>query len=329
MVQDVSRTFAVSIEILDEPMSSYVCVGYLVCRIADTIEDAQTLSPAEKRSLLVQYERVFDPADEYDGDAFEPAVNPHLPAERTADWLVVANSNRVVRTFATFPEEIRSALRPPILELIAGMSRFVNRYADEDGIRIHSRAELEEYCYYVAGTIGQFMTNLLKRDITDQRVEARLEQTAEEFGLLLQLVNIAKDFHDDYTLENNVYLPASWLSEAAVPRDDLLSSGATDNLVSVIERTVDLARSYLDDAHRYLDTVGRIDRNAFVAYTIPFLLAVATLRELSKRPADALNPGGVKISREEVGAVVDVVKSTDDHRSLAELRAEINQRELR
>lgn len=328
MVQDVSRTFAVTIETFDEPKSSYVCVGYLLCRIADTIEDSPALSPAEKRSLLARYERVFDPTDDYDREAFQAAVQAHLPSDRTADWTVVAESNRVFRTFERFPADIRAALRPPILELVAGMSLFLERYADEGGIRIQSLDELEEYCYYVAGTIGQLVTNLIVRDIADERIRAKLEQTAVQFGLLLQLVNIAKDVHDDYSAENNVYLPASWLSEAAVGQDDLLSSGATAELVSVVQRTADHARSYLDDAQRYLETLPRRDGNAFIAYSIPFLLAVATLRELSQRPEAALKRGGVKISRDEVGTVVEVMKSNDGKRSLAELRSAVQRGEL-
>ncbi len=328
MIGGVSRTFALPIETLNEPISSYVCVGYLICRIADTIEDTNVLPPAEKIDVLEQYDRVLDPADDYDIDSFNRSFESSPPEERTADWMLLANSNRVLRTFKCFPSDIRDAILPPIRELINGMVMFVERHAGEDGIRIGSTAELEEYCYFVAGTIGQLMTNLIGRDIDDDDILARLEQTAVEFGLLLQLVNIAKDVHDDYVHENNVYLPGSWLSEVEVGPEDLLSSGETQAVVSVIERTTEYAQSYLDDAQMYLNTVAHIDETVYTACTIPYLLAVGTIRELSRRPEDALSPGGVKISRDEVATVVDVVKSDTDPRSLAELRTAIMQGEL-
>ncbi|MFC6757692.1 squalene/phytoene synthase family protein [Halomicroarcula sp. GCM10025894] len=39
-VHRVSRTFSLTISELDEPMARDICVGYLLCRVADTIEDA-------------------------------------------------------------------------------------------------------------------------------------------------------------------------------------------------------------------------------------------------------------------------------------------------
>ncbi|PHQ47674.1 hypothetical protein DJ68_00550, partial [Halorubrum sp. C3] len=37
-VQDVSRTFALTIDALDPPLADQICVGYLLCRIPDTID---------------------------------------------------------------------------------------------------------------------------------------------------------------------------------------------------------------------------------------------------------------------------------------------------
>ena len=47
-VQGVSRTFALTVDVLDEPMASYICVGYLLCRVPDTVEDADHIPPAEQ-----------------------------------------------------------------------------------------------------------------------------------------------------------------------------------------------------------------------------------------------------------------------------------------
>lgn len=327
-VQDVSRTFALTIDVLEEPMSSSVCVGYLLCRIADTIEDTRALSNTEKSLLLERYDRVLDPTHEYDVNDFEESLEPALPAERSDDWEVVADSGRVVRTFEQFPSDTRDAIIPPTRELISGMQAFVDKYDDHGGIRIQSVEELEEYCYYVAGTVGHLLTNLVVREVSEKAIKNRLRSTAEEFGLLLQLVNIAKDVHADYSLENSVYLPADWLDEVGASQDHLLSPGQESSVTSVIKRTTERARLYIDDARTYLDTLSDIDTNAFAAWTIPFLLAVGTLRELSNRPEDALTPGGVKISREEVSGVVEALTANPDEQSLATLEEEIRRGEL-
>jgi len=324
-VQDVSRTFALTVDVLEEPMSSYICVGYLLCRVADTVEDADDIDPAEQAALLRTYDRVLDPADETTVDEFVDRVEPHLPpaAERDADWQVVAEAPRIVGTFDALPEDVRNAVEPPARELVTGMAGFVERYADEGGLRIRDCAELEEYCHYAAGTVGRLVTNLVTRaDLSPERQEL-LYDTAEDFGLLLQLVNVAKDVYDDYTEENNVYLPAEWLADEGVPQDEVLEPANRTGAAAVVGRVAGHARSFLPGAQRYLEAVPTHDGNTLAAWAIPFLLAVGTLRELSSRPEDAVSGEGVKVSRQEVFAVVSAMSGRDGRERLADLRRQV------
>ncbi|AXG06242.1 squalene/phytoene synthase family protein [Haloplanus rubicundus] len=323
-VQGVSRTFALTVDVLDEPMASYICIGYLLCRVPDTIEDADHVPPTEQARLLREYDRVLDPADGTEAEDFRASVDEWLPEPegRSEDWNVVASTPRIVRTFEALPEDVREAVTPPARELVQGMAMFVERYADEGGLRIQSREELEEYCYYAAGTVGNLVTNLLARGDLSEGRRARLYDTAEEFGLLLQLVNVAKDVYDDYTEEDNVYLPAEWLAAEDVPQDEVLAPEHASGAAAVVRRTARHARSFLDDAQTYLETVPTTDGNTVAAWAIPFLLAVGTLRELLERPEDALSATGVKISRQEVFAVVTEMTGTPSD-SLADLREDI------
>ncbi|MFD1599552.1 phytoene/squalene synthase family protein [Halobellus rarus] len=324
-VQGVSRTFALTVDVLDEPMSSYICLGYLVCRIADTVEDASHIPPTDQAELLRTYDAVLDPDDDTDAERFANEVEPHLPEaeEMTDDWAVVRDSPRVLQTFQSLPEDVQNAVVPPARELVQGMAEFVERYDDQGGLRIQTRSELEEYCYYAAGTVGNLITNLVTRhDVTADR-RRRLYDTAEEFGLLLQLVNISKDVYDDYTAEDNVYLPAEWLRDAGVPQEEVLDDEHEENAASVVRRTAEFAGSFLDDAQTYLETVPLRDGNTLEAWAIPFLLAVGTLRELLSRPEDALSAKGVKISRQEVLAVVTEMRNGGSRDSLEELRRDV------
>ncbi|WP_410765058.1 phytoene/squalene synthase family protein [Haloferax sp. DFSO60] len=325
-VQGVSRTFALTVNVLDEPMSSYICIGYLLCRIPDTIEDSSSIAPDEQAHLLRLYDRALDPDDDTGIDEFVTAVEPYIPseAERSADWDVVANAPRIFRTFEALPEDVHEAVTPPVRELVTGMAMFVERYAHIGGLRIQSREELEEYCYYVAGTVGNLITNLVTRGNIDSERRSRLYDTAEEFGQLLQLVNIAKDVYDDYSTENNVYLPAEWLEDAGVPQEEVVATGHEARTASVVKRTAQHARSLLDDAQTYLETVPLRDGNTLEAWGIPFLLAVGTLRELLANPEDAVTGKGVKISRQEVFAVMAAMNENNPA-ALGDLREIISQ----
>jgi farnesyl-diphosphate farnesyltransferase len=327
-VQGVSRTFALTIDVLDEPMSSYICVGYLLCRVADTVEDANHIPPAEQAAVLRTYDALLDPEDPTDVERFMERVGPWIPGsgpeERSADWNVVAETPRVLRTFERQPPAVEEAIRPPVRELVSGMAEFVERYAEEGGLRIQTREELEEYCYYAAGTVGKLITNLVCRGDVEERTERRLYARAESFGLLLQLVNIAKDVHDDIREENNVYLPADWLEREGVAQEAVCAEENVDRSATVVRRTANHARTFLDDAQRYLQTVPEDDGNRLAAWAIPYLLAVGTLRELSDRPEDALSETGVKVSRQEVQAIVARMLGEGDRESLPELRRTID-----
>ncbi|ADJ15676.1 farnesyl-diphosphate farnesyltransferase [Halalkalicoccus jeotgali B3] len=333
-VEGVSRTFALTIDVLDEPMSSYICVGYLLCRIADTVEDAHHIPPETQATLLRTYHAVLDPDDPTGVETFTESVAEWIPedGERTADWEVVARTPRVVRTFERQPDSVIAAIRPPVLELVSGMALFVERYADSGGLRIRTRTELEEYCYYAAGTVGLLITNLICRNTgppgeetegVDPSVERTLYENAESFGLLLQLVNIAKDVYDDYHEEDNVYLPATWLDAEGVPQERVLAAEYADGSTAVVKRTAEHARTFLDDAQRYLETLPEVEGNRLAAWAIPYLLAVGTLRELSARPEDALSERDVKVSRSEVGAIVSRMLGETDSALVGDLRTRI------
>ncbi|QUO46992.1 MULTISPECIES: phytoene/squalene synthase family protein [Halorubrum] len=321
-VQGVSRTFALTVDVLEEPMASQICVGYLLCRVADTVEDAGHIPPDAQSDVLRTYRRAIDPDDETDIGAFREAVDEWLPAERDDDWTVVAEAPTIAATFEELDPEAQAAIVPPVLEMVDGMAMFVDRHATEGGLRIDDRDELEQYCYYAAGTVGNLITNLLTReDIGEERAE-RLRETAEEFGLLLQLVNVSKDVYDDYTEENNVYLPAEWLEAEGVDQERVVHPENRESSARVVDRTADYARSFLDDAQAYLETMPLSNGNTMEAWTVPYLLAVGTLRELGSRPEDALTETGVKVSRQEVFAVMSAASDVGRD-SLAELRQTI------
>lgn len=121
-VQGVSRTFALTVDVLDEPMATQICLGYLLCRVADTVEDSGHIPPDEQTTLLRTYDAVLDPDDPTTIGEFRAEVDEWLPekAERNDDWTVVAKSPTVMATFAQQPTDVRAAIIPPVRELVVG-----------------------------------------------------------------------------------------------------------------------------------------------------------------------------------------------------------------
>ena len=55
----VSRTFAVNVVRLPQPLQFHVLIAYLLCRIADTIEDNPELPVQRKKELLHDFARLI------------------------------------------------------------------------------------------------------------------------------------------------------------------------------------------------------------------------------------------------------------------------------
>ena len=58
ILQGVSRTFALTIPQLPDPLREVVGNAYLLCRITDTIEDEPSLSAAEKQAFSARFVEV-------------------------------------------------------------------------------------------------------------------------------------------------------------------------------------------------------------------------------------------------------------------------------
>ena len=123
ILQDVSRTFALTIPQLPPGLRDVVGNAYLLCRIADTIEDEPTLSAHEKREFSERFIRVV--AGEEPPAPFAEQLAPRLsdsmlPAERQ----LVADTPRVLRTTHGFSERQRNALVRCVRIMSHGMAEF-------------------------------------------------------------------------------------------------------------------------------------------------------------------------------------------------------------
>ncbi|RQH00039.1 phytoene/squalene synthase family protein [Natrarchaeobius oligotrophus] len=326
-VHGVSRTFSITIDRLEEPMARHICLGYLLCRIADTVEDAGHIPPETQAELLTAYDRLLDPEVDAPVSAFMDDVEPWIPDDPNEDWTVVAETPRVLRTFESLEDEPREIMREPVRELVDGMAMFTARYADEGGLRLQTLEELEEYCWYAAGTVGTLITGLVARGASQERAE-EMRANARSFALLLQLVNIAKDVDADYREENNVYLPAEWLAEEDVCVDAVTDEENRSGVTNVIRRVTGRAETYLDDAQRYLEVIPEHHGNRLSAWAIPYLLAVGTMRELRERPEDVVRDGDVKVPRAEVYALLQAFEEGVSRSHLDELRRQMAEQPL-
>jgi farnesyl-diphosphate farnesyltransferase len=292
----VSRTFALSIRVLPGALGRAVLAAYLLCRIADTLEDEPTLDAAAKAVLLDELERCFD--DAAAADAF-PARVAALTGD-AAHVRLARNADLVFVLFRALTPATRVHVTRWVREMIAGMRKFVLLYPH--GIRIQSLDEYREYCYYVAGTVGYLLTDLWREhepSISEARYKV-LRERCRSFAEALQTVNILKDVATDAEKENSIYVPEELLREHGSSHAHILAPERLRATRAALATLVQLAWKDLEGARSYLLLIPRRAVPIRLFCVLPLLFAYATLRDLTHIPHALARREVVKISRREV-----------------------------
>ena len=304
ILQGVSRTFALTIPQLPGELRTVVGNAYLLCRIADTIEDSDTLAVEEKRQY---YDRFVETVEgKASGAEFGRELAPKLQGSTLeAERDLVRNTDRVLRITHSSSDEDQQALRRCIRIMSEGMEDFQEgRFTN--GLR--DQPHLDDYCYHVAGVVGEMLTQLFcahSPAIAAHR-EA-LEQRAVSFGEGLQMTNILKDIWDD-NKRRVCWLPQVTFERAGFDLRNLENAPNDPAFQEGLGHLIAVARGHLENALDYTLLIPKSERGVrnFCLWAIG--MAVLTLRKIN-RQRDFTSGAEVKISRRSVRATVLLTKA--------------------
>lgn len=293
MVRQVSRTFALSIEQLPDPLRDAVSVAYLMFRVADGIEDHATLPLDRKVALLRDWADVLDgvcpperlAAGVADLDAADPEVEVIREAPLVLNW------------FHALPAAAQAPIRHHVHATTLGMARW-----QEHGPFVEDEAELDDYMHEVAGRVGYLVTDLfaLQSDEIAAQREALLP-LSRECGLALQTVNVIRGIRKDYE-RGWVFVPRAFYRPLGLSRHTLLDPAHEPQALAVVARLADKADRHLEHGLAFISAFPRHEHSLRLALMWPFLFAARTLA-LSRNNPDVLRREA-KMTRVEIGGIV-------------------------
>jgi phytoene synthase len=220
---------------------------YRFCRAADDIADGE--GSADHRRLLL--------------DEFRDTLTANLVgAPQDPTWLVLWDA---VRRFQLDPKNLN--------EVIDGCA------ADCAPLKIVTGADLERYCYGVAGVVG-----LLSAKIFGY-ADPHVPQLAVRLGQAMQLTNILRDLREDAE-RDRCYLPAEDLEQFGCQPADLLAGVRgvrADRYRALMAHEVLRAREHFAIGRRLIPLVERDARGCPAALSALYL---ALLREIERRGFD-------------------------------------------
>lgn len=285
-----SRTFALAIPLLPKPTHREVTLAYLLFRIADTFEDASVHWRREQQTIALDEfcGLLRDPSEELATRLVPGWLSPP-PSDHEGYVELVRETPRVMRAFLDLSASARAVIVRHTIRTAELMASFVERTDAEGALQLVSLQDLRDYCYAVAGIVGEMLSDLfILGSESLEPVRSYLDERAAAFGEGLQLVNILKDSAADAT-EGRFYLPEG------VERSEVF----------------DLAHQDLGRAAEYTLKIQENGGPAgVVAFTaLPVELARASLERVAEDGA------GAKITREQVFEIYERV-----HRAIAEKR---------
>jgi farnesyl-diphosphate farnesyltransferase len=295
----VSRTFALCIRLLPADLEYPVLLAYLLCRIADTIEDMADLSGSDKEELLTHLRTCLDEDGPDAGPIALRFADPSTDEEELAHQADV-----VLMEFRRLPSFQRSAIRPWVQKMCSGMAEYAAQFREgssEKPRTLETVDDLERYCYFVAGTVGHLLTDLFGtvRLAVTPRHYANLKPLATSFGAGLQLTNIVKDVADDRR-RGWSFVPHELFDQVGIQAGQLHNPGREAQGREAMRVLIHKANSHLRDALDYCTHLPRSEYRVRLFCLTSLYFAVKTLR-LAARDAKLLDPNHkVKITRGNV-----------------------------
>jgi farnesyl-diphosphate farnesyltransferase len=268
----------------------------LLCRIADTIEDEPALSPPETLAFLQRFSAVL-------AGRGEPAPLAREIEQRLSDRTLaterdlVGNMERVLRVMARLNEPQRVAIHRCVELMCYGMPRF-QFSASIKGLARSS--DLDDYCYYVAGVVGEMLTDLFcdySPEIARRR--AALSAVAASFAQGLQMTNILKDFWEDRS-RGACWLPQDVFTRHGVDLAEVTGETFDPRFAAGFRELVAVTHAHLRNALDYTLLIPSKETGIrrFCLWAIG--IAVLTLRKIEHNPGFTAG-AQVKVPRSAVG----------------------------
>jgi farnesyl-diphosphate farnesyltransferase len=301
----VSRTFALNISVLKGDLHKSILVAYLFCRTIDTVEDACKLESSQKIKLLLDFASILkDTKNRSVG--LEKWINHTSVVDGSpADIDLLKNTQRVFNVFESIQKDHKQHIVSSVCTMAQGMAYFQKKFELEKMTLLEDANELEEYCYFVAGAVGEMLCNLFINEIPDLPSQNKkvMRENAVSFGLGLQITNISKDIVVDRG-RGWSYVPKSYIETNGLTPAEFHAGKSSKNDLKVLKSLLIKTVSHLNDALDFILAIPRSYARIRLFCIWPLWMAMETVGKLHDNHDLLKSNANVKISRDIVKRIL-------------------------
>ena len=108
--------------------------------------------------------------------------------------------------------------------------------------------ELEDYSYYVAGSVGVMLLPIIASEN-----QQHLRQAAVHLGVAMQITNVLRDIGEDFYEKNRIYLPERELLRFGYGQDKLVARLIDESFIAIWESLASRAENLYDAFTNHLE----------------------------------------------------------------------------
>jgi len=254
----VSRTFALNISVLKGDLHKSILIAYLFCRTIDTVEDAYKLDASLKIQLLLRFASILQDTKNRSAALDQWIKDISIVDGSPTDIDLLQNVRRIFNIFDSLQENHKQHIISSVCTMAQGMVYFQKKFGVEKITLLEDAKELEEYCYFVAGAVGEMLCNLFINEIPGLPTLNKkvMRENAVSFGLGLQITNISKDIAVDRG-RGWSYVPRTYIEANGLTPDEFHSGKSSEKDLKVLKKLLNKTVGHLNDALNFILAIPR------------------------------------------------------------------------
>lgn len=285
----VSRSFALTIPMLDKEIKEEVLLAYLQDRILDNFEDE--IHPPDlklQQELMDKVSRIFS-TDEYDRSLdFRIIKDKAELIETDSLQELTKNIDLIYQCYQDLDLEIQNISHKWLQEMNQGMQKYLRK-------EVKTFADLDEYCYYVAGTVGGFLTETIiyKFDIDPKKQQILLDNF-NQAGLFLQKVNLIRDIREDLENRDKHFWP---LKDLRISETELADPQKEEKALTALSEMINDLKSHIPALKKYYQALPQELKGYRKFFAVNNALGLATIDKLEGNSDVFYGNKAVKVSK--------------------------------
>ncbi len=303
LLEGTSRSFYLTLKRLPKSVKGQIGLLYLLARISDTIADSGDSGGGDLLELLESYNN----RAQGHSDSMPDFSNLSDIQENPAEGLLLRGAHGPIDLLDSSSAVDQRLIRKCLNIIVSGQRMDLERFSDKESEGVQSLQrydEMDDYAYRVAGSVGEFWTEVCLEHAFDVSPDIKEEMMSSgvRFGKALQLINILRDIPEDLEI-GRCYIPADDLRKIGLSPDDLLEAESISIFRPLMDLYIERAEEHLEEAVRYIGMLPHNQYRLRGACMIPVIIGKRTLELLrTHNVLDGKNR--VKVPRKEIKEIM-------------------------